>query len=188
MTSEIEVEMKLPITDIVSLQDKLELLNAQRLGISIQSDMYFNHPCRDFSSTDEAIRIRESIDDADSGKDKTIELTYKGPKLSSGTKTRVETSIELKRMHNASLLLLQLGFKHVQTVKKTRTSYNLNGITLTIDQIDGLGAFVEVEKIVESHEDIPRVEKQLNKLLDKLGLDPSTTIRVSYLEMLLELS
>ena len=51
-----------------------------------QVDEYFNHPCRDFAVTDEALRLRKDPD----GK-----MTYKGPKLDRTTKTREEIEMDI---------------------------------------------------------------------------------------------
>src|SRR3954464_1627785 len=82
-----EVEQKHRVDDERSLLERL----AER-GVEIgppveQSDKYFAHPCRDFSQTDEALRIRTVGEQSF--------VTFKGPKIDTTTKTRREIELPL---------------------------------------------------------------------------------------------
>ena len=110
-------------------------------------DTYFNHPARDFAETDEAFRIR-SIGDGN-------RLTYKGPLVDKQTKTRqeVEVGCEAGAAGRDKLqeMLIALGFRKVRTVVKRRTPYHLDWqnrpVEVTLDDVEGLGTFVELETI-----------------------------------------
>ena len=83
----IEVEIKLSCDNPESVIKKLQELGAEQLDTESNMDIYFNHPIRDFKSTDEALRIREV--------DSQVELTYKGPKYDSKSKTREEITVKV---------------------------------------------------------------------------------------------
>jgi adenylate cyclase class 2 len=110
-----------------------------------QADQYFAHPCRDFATTDEALRIRTVGDES--------YVTYKGPKLDATTKTRREIEQPLSDGRQFSELLAALGFTPVATVRKTRRPFVLDRdgqqVHGAIDEIGTLGTFVELEIAVD---------------------------------------
>ncbi|KUO86543.1 MAG: hypothetical protein AT709_07990 [Caldivirga sp. MG_3] len=79
----LEVEVKFRIRDVKGLVNRLRGF-ATHIGSNVEEDHYFNHPCRDFRSTDEAVRVRVY----GSGR---VTVTYKGPRL--GVRVRLGLSI-----------------------------------------------------------------------------------------------
>ena len=82
-----EVEVKAPISDLDSIRTALERIGAQQLNRETQADAYYDHPCRAFQETDEALRLRRRLpysqklaEDVDESRP-LYELTYKGPKI-----------------------------------------------------------------------------------------------------------
>ncbi len=138
------------------------------VGEDNQEDIYFSHPCRDFASTDEALRLRRCS--------KGTFLTYKGPKLDSISKTREELEIEVPA--EIVQILRRVGFKEAGRVCKTRRSFRKNDLLLFIDDVQGLGRFVELESTTGG---LPRA-RDLLEILKSLRLRPE---RRSYLELLL---
>ncbi|RLA83587.1 MAG: class IV adenylate cyclase, partial [Deltaproteobacteria bacterium] len=132
----IEVELKVR-ADINRARERLQGLGASPEGIEFQHDLYFNAPWRDFSRSDEALRIRIK---GEGGL-----LTYKGPKIDPLSKTREEIEVEVSDWRQARQLLLRLGFEEVGEVKKWRERYEIGGFTVSLDRVEGLGEFVEVE-------------------------------------------
>jgi len=169
----LEVEIKSPCGDPEAMGEKVISFGGERLETRIDRDRYFNHPSRNFAETDEAVRIR-SIGDRHY-------LTYKGPKLSATTKSRVEEEVSVASAEICENILLALGFTDVLLVVKKRELYELEDIEVCIDTIEGLGSFVELE-VQTDHQD--KGEKKLFELAERLGL--ADFINRSYLEMLLE--
>ena len=170
-----EVEVKARVPSAEAARERLRALGAQRLGKEEQRDTYLAHPQRDFASTDEALRLREAWGEA--------ELTYKGPKLDARTKTREELTTKVSSAREASLMLERLGFRPVAVVAKWRETWKLRGAEVAVDEVEGLGAFVEVELDTEHREDVPALGERALALLKELGADES--LRTSYLELLL---
>ncbi|RLE83962.1 MAG: class IV adenylate cyclase, partial [Thermoprotei archaeon] len=83
-----EYEIKIKVENLEKIRKKLQEMNANFLGVIEELDIYFQHPCRDFRRTDEALRVRIYNDK--------LELTYKGPKISDEIKAREEINIELR--------------------------------------------------------------------------------------------
>ncbi len=134
----------------------------------VETDYYFNHPCRDFGKTDEALRVRYQ--------DENIVLTYKGAKEGKRGKVRTEFNVSCDS-NEISLLLKSLGFEEYGVVKKTREYYKKEGIIVTIDSVEGLGCFVEIE--VEEN-----LWNKIDEIKQDIGLSGRDEERLSYLELL----
>jgi len=147
----------------------------------VHEDIYFNHPCRDFSETDEALRIRIK---RFNGHFEAF-LTYKGPKIDRLSKSRKEIEVSIEDVDAYLELLSILGFTEVLTVKKTREKYYVEkGVTVTLDDVEGLGKFVEIEKLAKDEKEVQREVPRLMEILKSLGVEKFE--RKSYLELLME--
>ena len=131
----LEVEIKAKVTGFSEIKEKLKTLNAKFEKTETQKDIYFAHPARDFSETDEAFRVRQINDE--------FFLTYKGPKVDVETKTREEIEIAVEK--NIIKILKKLGFLEWRKVKKTREIHKLGDLTVCLDDVPGLGKFIEIE-------------------------------------------
>jgi adenylate cyclase class 2 len=67
-------------------------------------------------------------------------------------------------------------------VRKRRTKYSYDGVILALDDVEGLGLFVEVE--AEGEADYEGQRQKVLSILSRLGLNES--IRSSYLQLLEE--
>jgi adenylate cyclase class 2 len=189
--SRFEVEVKIPLQDTEELRVALLDIGGKKLNTETQVDAYYDHPCRSFQKTDEAIRIRsrQPHPDAHSFIDSSmplIEMTYKGPKVDPLSKTRVELSVGLDDDRTTGLILKQLGFKTVAEITKIRSFYSIREITVSIDDVIGVGQFLELERIVDDEKEIKEAREDLFSIIRELGLDSTKSIRTSYLEMYLE--
>jgi len=165
-----EIEIKCYCDDDEKIKKNLQEIGARFIEKRTESDIYFNHPSRNFGETDEALRLRTV-----NGK---CLITYKGPKVSRITKARVEHETETEDFETMKNILLSLGFFESGIVKKERHIFSFGGIEISIDYVEGLGTFVEIEKIGELKDEI---EKELFDIAAKLGL--SKFERRSYLEL-----
>lgn len=169
----IEVEVKAPVP--ASWDPKVLEGLATPEGTEVQEDAYFSHPTRDFAATDEALRLRRV--------DARAELTYKGPKLDASTKTRREYTTDVGGFERTRDILLALGFREVARVRKRRELWRTGRLEIAVDDVEGLGRYVEVEALAGDAEDPARLKADVLACLASLGLP--TTERRSYLEMLL---
>lgn len=169
----LEIEAKAAIENKEEIKQRILEAGGKYIRVETQSDIYFAHPSRDFMKTDEALRIREA------GNEYT--LTYKGPKLDKLTKTREEIEIKLDDPVPMAGVLKMLGFMEVAPVVKTRSHYTLGDYQVALDEVEGLGHFIEIEKHADSYK-----PEELVELLKSLGVEESKMERRSYLELLLE--
>jgi adenylate cyclase class 2 len=189
MLETFEVEVKVPITDFEEMKQKLLDSGANQLNREVQVDTYFDHPCRTFYETDEAVRVRSRrpLDGAELDLSHALhELTYKGPKIDQKTKTRLEYSVDINDVNAITAILENLGFKSVATVSKKRTFYNLREITISIDDVEHIGLFLELESIAHEKSELESAKMTIFSLLDELGIDSSQSVRESYLELYLD--
>lgn len=136
-----EVEVKFSISEPSRIREKLLELGATYVDTVDQVDIYYQHPCKNFAETDEALRLREN----NSKSGKSIELTYKGPKRGGWAKDRVEIVSRVVDSMEMQEILEMLGFKTVARLQKHREFYMIKGVEVSIDKVEGLGDFVEIE-------------------------------------------
>ena len=182
-----EVELKFSLETesrtLNELQSDIESLGAIEAELLHQADTYFAHPARNFAETDEAFRIR-SVKETNC-------VTYKGPVVDPLAKTREEIEISFAEGSVAreqfSLLLHRLGFQPVRSVDKSRRTFHLTWqqrhLEIALDEVDGLGSFVEIEQLADEAERDAARDRILD-LADKLKLTQPE--RRSYLCLLLE--
>jgi adenylate cyclase class 2 len=174
----IEIEVKASVEYPKQLERSIIEFGATPIGIQMQADTYYNAPYRDFGKTDEALRIRVE-------KGKSI-LTYKGPKMDKVSKTRIEVETEIKDIEGMGNILSSLGFFPVATVSKKRKNFRVGDFIISLDEVRDLGHFIEVEVSVKDQKNFQEKVESIFKFLGKLGINRESTIRKSYLEMILE--
>jgi|UniRef100_A0A7C3SNL2 adenylyl cyclase CyaB, putative len=168
-----EVELKYRCAEPEEVLRRLESLGARHVGDYHQEDIYFQHPCRDFASSDEALRVRIS--------EEGVELTYKGPRGQlPGGKSREELIVPVGNLECLLELLKRLGFQEIARVRKRRRVFLVEGAEVSLDYVEGLGAFVELEDKGAGTENLRKIAETL-----RLGGSP---LEETYLEMLLRTS
>jgi adenylate cyclase class 2 len=168
----LESELKIRADRLDDVEKRIIELGGAFEGEEFQTDIYYQHPCRDFSETDEAIRVRYVGEK--------VELTYKGPRMKSEIKRREEVSLRIGE-GDVKTLLRRLGFREVAKVNKRRRNYLLEGLKVSLDMVEGLGEFIEVELVKKVS------IKHLKELLDRMGV-PWRPEERTYLELLLNKS
>ncbi|MFC4549140.1 MULTISPECIES: class IV adenylate cyclase [Halorussus] len=175
-----EVEVKVP-ADHGAVRDRLADRGADPVDRVTQEDTYYDAPHRDFAASDEALRVRRETTE---GGEPTTELTYKGPLVEAESKTRREIETAVGDAEATRDILAALGFEAAATVRKERERFALDGYVVTLDAVDGLGEFVEVEVDAEEGE-IDAARRGAFAVLRDLDLDPDDQVRTSYLGLLL---
>lgn len=77
-------------------------------------------------------------------------------------------------------MLSRLGFRHGVYVHKQRQVAHFNDLELCLDEIKGLGWFVEVEKLADDNADVDAIQNELWSLLQQLGLRPQDRVHHGY--------
>ncbi len=175
----IEVEVKAKINSFREMEEKLDKIGAIKTKKEFQEDIYFNSPVVDFAQTDEALRIRTTKEN-----DKTnIFITYKGPKIDKESKTRREIEMGIEDSQKCSDIFEEIGFKKVRTVRKNRQYYTFENFEISLDDIEGLDPYMEIEIALSDGEDYSQAQSSIFDLFEKLGVTDGFE-RTSYLELL----
>ncbi len=181
-----EVEQKFIVSDVGSLLERLEHLGAAELPTESHVDIYLAHPCRDFKATDEAFRLRKYNSQAC--------VTYKGKRLPGNVKTRpeIELYIEPSEIDQWLEMMQLLGFQAKPKVLKTRRVFSVfenpqvakqTPFTIALDEVVELGAFAEVELLVDDPQQLEAARARIEAMANLLGL---TNVQPrSYLSLLL---
>lgn len=179
-----ECEIKIPIKDLETIEQNLRELGAVLISYREEYDYYIDtRPCIDLLSSDSALRVRVSRD-INNG-NTYHELTFKGPREEQGfAKVRMELSVLVNDATKLLEILSALGFKIVTTIFKKRKIYQYGDYRIYLDDVEGLGKFIEIEFIVDKN----KASLALNRILyivEKLNM-PKDFITKSYLELILE--
>jgi len=143
----IEVEVRAEVNSKIS--DKLYGIGAKKVNEYYQKDKYFMFQ-EGFIfriRNDNIFTIKGNVDKHDNG-------WYEW-----------ESKID-----NANLLedvLLKCGFKLFGVVNKRRVTYSYNNFEINVDDVEGLGKFIEVELMISNKKE---GLKRVNYLLKKLGI------------------
>ena len=177
-----EVEKKYWVNDFDSCINAVKELGGEFSDPVEQADQYFQHPARNFTETDEVLRLRMSNSDN--------YITYKGARIDATTKTRHELELPLasgnSTFQDFTELLSLLGFTPIMTVRKKRCKahiqWNDRDVEICLDEIDQLGTFIELETTSDA-QNLDAAKSVLVSLAEHLSLDRDE--RRSYLELLL---
>lgn len=174
-----EVELKVRAAH-GTVREQLDAAGATHVETVEQEDIYYDAPDRSFAETDEALRIRRERQD---GATET-RVTYKGPLVDSESKTRQEAETAVADPEAMRAILDGLGYDPAATVRKDRERFSLGECTVTLDTVEGLGEFVEVE--IEAEEaGVDAARERATERMRELDLNPGDQIRTSYLGLLL---
>jgi len=171
----LEVELKVKVPSLDPVREQLVRRHAQFRGKVHEHDIYYNAPHRDFGVTDEAVRVRYTDDHA--------VVTYKGPKISKfGLKAREELNFAVESGETFETMLDRLGFLKTREVNKWRENYSLGTASISLDNVDGLGTFAEIEVITANESDNPT--DRIAKIAQEIGVEGEPILE-SYLELLM---
>jgi len=167
-----EVELKAPAPKDV--ERTLAKLGAKKLSEEREKDVYYDKSGQ-LLSEGKTLRLRYS------GHEKT--LTYKGPHTRKDVKAMEELEVGVDG--DVESVLSRLGMREDLVKEKLRTTFELGGVKVNVDDVAGLGKFVELEAIAD---DVDRAKEMLYATLGRLGIPRSQAITKSYPEMIRELN
>ena len=177
-----EYEAKVKVEDLGRVEERLLSVGARIVDVVEEEDLYIDlAPCIDMFSRDIALRVRmyRSV----TSNKRVCELTYKGPRISRDLKIRKEITLTIDDGYRALEIFRELGFERHVSIRKKRKIYRYGAAKIFLDDVEGLGKFVEIE--VDGVDSIERFREIIMKILEILNL-PRELISKSYLELILE--
>ena len=161
-----EIEIKLPVTDLSGVRNRLSG-GGGRLHAPWHdetNDLYDDAE-RKLSESGRTVRMRRAAG-------KSI-LTYKGPaRFEDGARVREEREVEVSAAGEAEAILAGLGLRRAFRYEKRREEWTAEGCIVALD-VTPIGSFVEIEGDPAG----------IRRLVAALGLDASEAIPYSYPEL-----
>ncbi|MDR2830969.1 MAG: class IV adenylate cyclase [Methanobrevibacter sp.] len=176
----IEVEIKAKISDFNDVKGKLKEFKISKVSEEIQEDIYLERDDIGFAKNDKAFRIRKIIKEDN----KTIVITYKGPKVDEVSKTREEIELCVEDEDKILKIFERLGFYKGGFVKKRREIYNLDEYVISLDNVEGLDPYIEIEVDLEDGSDYQDHINKIYGIFTKLNINDGFETN-SYLELLM---
>lgn len=179
-----EIEIKIPVKEPEEIMKHLLDRGFNRLSVVREDDMYYNSEYHDVRKRDEALRIRKTSN-LSTGESYS-QINFKGKKIDQISMSRSEYETGIEDPEQAHEILTALGFSAAAGVRKIRQYLKKAEMTVCLDQVDGLGNFLEMEVIVKNQDLRENCLQEMKNLLDDLGLSMENTVRTSYLGMLMK--
>lgn len=159
----IEVEIRAKVIDFVPIKESLKSLGFGLVKEVKQIDRIFGHP--KFLDKENKIiegglvvRIRQ-VDDK-------TRLDFKEIARQGGG---IEVEANLDNAEEGIKLLKKLDFNEAFVIDKQREAYKYNEFEVALDKVEKLGYFIEIEKMVNSQEEIAKARQDCLDLLAKIS-------------------
>lgn len=165
-----EVEVKFRV-DFEDAKQKIESLGAAFVREELQEDIYFSLPLP------KLLRVRKL---GNLGK---AFLTYKEIKDPGRNEEFDEIEVEVSDFDRTVEIFRRLGFKEDIVVKKKRLVYRLGDVTFELNDVEGLGGFLDIEVISE---DVNDAKRKIWEVARELGLSEEDVEPRLYQELLRE--
>jgi predicted adenylyl cyclase CyaB len=148
-----EIEVKFYVKDLKKLEARLRELGARLIQPRVhETNIRFDTPNRVLRRARQVLRLR---------RDDQIHLTYKGPSTeASGVVSRTEIEVTVDDFDKAGQILEALGFEKSFFYEKYRTTYELIGSYIMLDETQSADA--------------------IHDLTGRLGLDSRAAVAASY--------
>jgi adenylate cyclase class 2 len=158
-----ELEVKLYLADLPSHKQQLEKLGGQLIEQRLHEiNLRFDLPDGELTRTAQVLRLRQ---------DTAARMTYKGPgETIAGVHARREIEFTVGDFQSAQALLEILGYQVSLMYEKYRTTYSLEGLQVTLDEMP-YGNFTEIEGSDTS---------AIHRVTERLGLNWEARILESY--------
>lgn len=167
-----EIEVKVKVEDFTNLLGKLSGLGCQFSELIRQEDKIFtdfpDNEFAEFKPGTNFLRIRKS------GGKTLFTLKQSLVNELEGIEKEVEVS-DAKEMED---LLKLMGYHEVVQVTKTRKKTRYKDYEICLDDVEGLGSFVELEKITD--EDSEKVQSEMMDFLLGLGVQAKDRVLNGY--------
>ncbi|MBV7441278.1 class IV adenylate cyclase [Weeksellaceae bacterium TAE3-ERU29] len=164
-------EFKAKVDDIQLYESKLLQLNPKFIGVDNQVDTYFN-------VNEGRLKLRE-------GNIENALINYDREDVQNSKESQIILYKHQPNIALKNILEKQLGIKVI--VSKKRKIYFVDNVKFHFDEVENLGAFIEVEAIDENSKfEIDELKNQCNKYMEFFGLKKENLVEKSYSDLILE--
>jgi adenylate cyclase, class 2 len=161
-----EIEVKFYLSNLSAFAERVEKAGSHLESARVhETNLRFDFPDRSLSAGKRVLRLRQ---------DEQSIVTYKGPaRPEQGVTVREEIEFTVSDFTRTRQLLEALGYQVIVMYEKYRTTWGLEGVHITLDEMP-YGNFSEIEG--------PSVEA-VRAVADRLHLHWDARINASYLEL-----
>ena len=186
-----EIELKAQIDNPKELEISLSKL-ASFAGTFEKADIYYTQkdPFAITGRMSYGVRVRkQTITDRNGTLKETTFVTYKTKEVQDGIEVNDEKEFEVFSGTAFEEFLEYLGYIEKIRKRKTGSTYDNNGMTVELTEVEALGWFIELEILVseKDNETIVYEKERLLGFLDQLAIPRNSIESRSYTEMLKEL-
>ena len=166
MSEDQELEVKFYLTNRREIEDRVRDLGASRTSIrTFEINLRFDAPDGSLTASQKVLRLRQ---------DTHARLTFKGPSQNrQDVAARQEIEFQVGDFAAARRFLEALGYEVNVIYEKYRTTYELENVQITLDEMP-YGRFCEVEGPDAA---------SIQSVAERLGLDWSARVMESYMAL-----
>ena len=175
---EVELKLRYDRAEREKLAERLRDEGFKACGAENQEDRYLTPKHRNIFMEDEALRVRRSGNASWS-------LNYKGKNTGGKLHERPELETAVGDGETLLAILKGLDFTELITVRKSRTVFTKGHITVCVDEVEGLGDFIEVEVMAEDGE-ATRARETIETVAKSMTLETAVPEPKNYPRLLLE--
>lgn len=169
-----EIEIKFRLDGPAAMRRKLVAAGAKSKGRVLERNTYFDTPDARLRAGDRGLRIRAT--ESSTGR-RRCTLTYKGPRRPGPMKIRREEEVAVSSPRAAKTILAALGYVPTLSFQKRREDFSLGGAVVSLDELPGLGFFLEIEAGNEAG---------VRRAARRLGLSRQRPITATYIALVAE--
>ena len=198
---EVELKFAVPSGSEAFLQARLEALpqvrrfeESEENGENVSTDMYYDTPAYDAFRRAIFMRIRNH---------RMLEFKFHeqdDPDHLHSTELVFPLDADAQQMRELNALCVRLlpAWNRAETldalfqandlrlfvpIEKHRTRYSYQDMTLCLDSVTGLGTFLEIETLCETHAEIEQANTRLLSVVSQLACPDLHPVRIGYVEL-----
>lgn len=167
-----EIEVKARVRNKESLVSELEKLGIKLSDPIIQNDVIFSRPVENYGEyipNFSCVRIRKQND----------KYLFTLKKSGINELDSIEHETEISNPEEMTSIVKLLGQVEMARVNKKRQKAVYKDMEICVDEVEGLGSFIELERLVTSG-DPEKIQKELFDFLLTLGIKKEEEINQGY--------
>lgn len=161
-----EIEIKLEAPDLSAIEKKLVELGCVLSLPVIQEDINFIH--REDANWFEESRGNYLYPRLRNQSGKPLRLTVKKPL--SNEMDCIEHEVEVNDAEEVRGIMKMFDYVEGVTVKKTRRTCEYKDYTITLDEVEGLGSFIEIERVLVDGDPVKIQQEMFDFAKENFGL------------------
>ncbi len=168
-----EIEIKAKLVDKESVIKKLQALGCVFEPVITQNDIIYvrnGESLKEHQPDRAVLRIRVKNNQ---------KVLFTAKRKMANNLDAIEYEVEVSSKEEMEQALLLMGYLEVLRIHKTRIITHHNGCEIYIDDVEGLGMFIEMEKLAEEG-DSQEIQEELFKFFESIGIAREDRVLFGY--------